>query len=99
MIAVWVVCALSLVFAAVASLAVYSEDPGLVVFGFMLAGLELGGLFAARSEQRRWNGGVCRTNGTRWEIFDVDSQRGRGYRAGDEVLWVSYPVDRLPHRR
>jgi hypothetical protein len=45
-------------------------------------------------EWRQWNGGVCRKNGLPWRQFDTDSHNGRGYKAGDETLWLSYPVDR-----
>ena len=49
------------------------------------------GLFGSISERRRFNNGVCKSNGIKWEYFDTDSQGGRGYIAGDEVCWVSWP--------
>lgn len=52
------------------------------------------GLWAAWSEAKQWNRGVCRENGLRWVHFDTDSQGGRGYRAGDCYCWISWPVDR-----
>ena len=40
-----------------------------------------------------WNHGVCKKNGLPWKSFDMDSQGGRGYNAGDETIWISWPVD------
>jgi len=48
----------------------------------------------ARSEAKVWNKGVCRTNGLPWKLQDKDSQGGRLYRAGEETIWISWPVDR-----
>ena len=45
-------------------------------------------------ERRDWNSGICRANGLPWTRFDTDSQGGRGYVAGDEYTWISWPVDR-----
>lgn len=66
---------------------------GLVLTFFALSWL------CMRSERREWNDGICRENGQRWRIFDVDSQGGRGYKAGEgetqRVCWISWPgVDR-----
>ncbi len=53
------------------------------------------GLFAIASERRLWNGGICKKNGRSWEYFDTDSQGGRGYQAGGQTCWISYPqIDR-----
>lgn len=49
------------------------------------------GLSGSISERRRYNNGVCRKNGKKWIYFDTDSQGGRGYKAGNEVMWVSWP--------
>jgi len=51
------------------------------------------GIIAAswRSDIRNWNGGTCLYNGKKWEYFDTDSQGGRGYRAGDYTIWISWP--------
>lgn len=49
------------------------------------------GLYGSISERREWNGGVCRQTGMPWEYFDTDSQGGRGYKSGDNVVWVSWP--------
>lgn len=53
------------------------------------------GAAAWRSDIRNWNGGICIYNGLRWERFDTDSQGARGYKAGEYVMWISWPfVDR-----
>jgi hypothetical protein len=61
-----------------------------------IALLLCGALWAYRSERSAWNGGICKDNGLPWVRFDTDSQGGRGYRAGDQVTWVSWPgIDSL----
>lgn len=45
-------------------------------------------------DKRAWNKGVCKKNGIDWEYFDTDSQGGRGYKAGDQYIFVSYRVDK-----
>lgn len=45
-------------------------------------------------DHRAWNRGVCRENGEPWTLFGRDRQGGRGYMAGDERVWISWPVDR-----
>lgn len=59
----------------------------------LVAGVALGILasMAFYFEYRQWNHGVCRKNGMNWRQFDTDSQGGRGYRAGDEICWISWP--------
>jgi len=53
------------------------------------------GVYAYRSEKETWNDGVCRDNSVKWETFDMDSQGGRGYKAGDCYCWISWPgIDR-----
>lgn len=47
-------------------------------------------------ERRAWNGGTCALNGLPWIHFDNDSQGGRGYKAGEVRIWISWPVDRSP---
>jgi hypothetical protein len=42
-------------------------------------------------EKRKWNNGICKKNGLVWEYYDTDSQGGRGYIAGEERVWISYP--------
>ena len=57
-----------------------------------------GSVWARAREKKEWNGGICRETGTRWELFDINSQGGRGYvtRTGErKVTWISWPgVDR-----
>lgn len=43
------------------------------------------------SERLEWNHGVCKLNGKPWKFFQIDSHGGRGYYAGDEYCWISYP--------
>ena len=50
-----------------------------------------GAIWAYRREKREWNNGICADNGLPWERFDTDSQGGRGYKAGEFTIWVSYP--------
>jgi hypothetical protein len=51
-------------------------------------------LLCIRSEYKTWNKGVCRKNGLPWVFQDQDSQGGRLYRAGEEITWISWPVDK-----
>lgn len=53
-----------------------------------------GALALIQLERYHWNKGVCRVNGRPWRLFDTDSQGGRGYVAGAEVLWVSWGADK-----
>ena len=43
------------------------------------------------SERRRYNNGICKQTGQPWEYFDTNSLRGRGYKSGNHVTWVSWP--------
>ncbi len=61
---------------------------GAVILGFGLLLVTFAGF-----EKRAWNNGICRQNGQSWQLFDCDSQGGRGYKAGDQTIWISYPVD------
>jgi hypothetical protein len=38
-----------------------------------------------------WNGGICKDTGKPWELFDTDSQGGRGYKSENHWIWISYP--------
>ena len=61
---------------------------GLIVFlGFFVSLLIVG----FTTERYSWNNGVCRKNGVPWKYFNTDSQGGRGYKAGSETTWISYP--------
>lgn len=52
-------------------------------------------LMARNHERKTWNNGVCPNCCSTWEIFDVDSQGGRGYKcACRRYIWISYAVDR-----
>ena len=53
-----------------------------------------GAIWCYQSESKVWNGGVCKKNGRSWILQDKDSQGGRLYRAGEETVWISWPVDR-----
>lgn len=57
----------------------------------VLCGMLCVGLFGSVSERREWNGGICKRNGIPWQYFDTDSQGGRGYKAGDCAIWISWP--------
>ena len=52
-------------------------------------------IYARWCEKSLWNKGICKENGLPWKIFDTDSQGGRGYRAGDKRIWISYRVDKV----
>lgn len=47
--------------------------------------------FAQLCEAVAWNNGVCKMTGRKWQIFDRDSQGGRGYKSGPHTVWISYP--------
>ena len=49
------------------------------------------GYFSRRHEIKVWNNGVCAKNMIPWKKFDMTSQGGRGYNAGDEYCWITYP--------
>jgi hypothetical protein len=51
----------------------------------------VGSVWARHSEVKLWNGGVCHRTGERWRHFDMDSQGGRGYKSGDQRIWISWP--------
>lgn len=48
------------------------------------------------SDRRTWNRGICKTNGVPWIRFGTSSQGFRGYFAGDQYCWISWPVDKEP---
>lgn len=63
-----------------------------MIFGCLFVVLLLAGmLWACHLERKEWNGGICRENGKRWELFDMDSHGHRGYRAGNKYTWITYP--------
>ena len=41
-------------------------------------------------EYKKWNDGICSENGLHWERFDMDSQGGRLYKAGDNYCAISW---------
>lgn len=61
------------------------------ILGFILM-LLIVGLLGAGLERRRWNKGRCpKCDGT-WNLFDMDSQGGRGYKCScGEYIWISWP--------
>jgi hypothetical protein len=59
---------------------------GISVLFFVLIGI----VFVIVREKVQWNRGICRVNGKAWKRFDTDSQGGKGYLAGEEVLWLSW---------
>ena len=50
-----------------------------------------GGILAYSYEKKAWNNGTCQETGQKWKSFGTDSQGGRGYKSGENVVWVSYP--------
>lgn len=46
------------------------------------------------TEKRTWNNGICKSNGIKWKCFDMDSTGARGYKAGEEYIWISYWFDK-----
>ena len=71
-----------------------SSAIGLALILLLPTVMIVGAVCQRRWEKRVWNGGVCAENGLPWVPFDVDSQGGRGYVAGDRYCWISYKVDR-----
>ena len=49
------------------------------------------GIWGYTSEKKEWNNGKCKENGLSWSKFDNDSQGGRGYVAGNQYCWISWP--------
>jgi TM2 domain-containing membrane protein YozV len=43
------------------------------------------------TELSQWNKGICEKTGGYWELFDIDSQGGRGYKSEEHTIWISYP--------
>ena len=62
-----------------------------LIFFLTISGMVALGLLGYRSEKKAWNKGICRENGLPWKRFDTDSQGGRGYNAGDQYCWISWP--------
>lgn len=50
---------------------------------------------AIKSESKDWNNGISPYDGSKWKLFDRDSQGGRGYvdQSGN-YIWISWPVDK-----
>jgi len=67
---------------------------GLCVGILLLSVAVVGGVVVCAEEKRTWNNGICVENGLPWERFDTDSHGGRGYKAGDRYIWISYNVDK-----
>lgn len=65
-----------------------------ILLSFVIISLLVGGQWAYWADHKDWNNGICKKNGKPWVCFDVDSQGGRGYKAGKHSIWISYPVDR-----
>lgn len=68
------------------------SDVAIVVFGLFF-GFMLFMLIASVIYQRRiWNKGVSKHDGTRWKLFDIDSQGGRGYvDESGNYIWIDVP--------
>lgn len=47
------------------------------------------------NDKKEWNNGKCPLCGNQYELFDMDSQGGRGYvcRNCKKYIWISYNVD------
>ena len=54
------------------------------------------GIIVYLTEKRNFNNGKCVCCGEKFELFDVDSQGGRGYKCTkcNRYLWISYRVDK-----
>jgi len=70
----------------------------LIIFVLLLT---YGGYWQRNNEIRWWNKGVCPTCKVNWQVFDYDSQGGRGYvcKICEDHIWVSYKVDKQPRKR
>lgn len=62
----------------------------IIGFIFIFIGL-LGGIINYLMERKEWNSGFCKCGGI-WELFDVDSQGGRGYNCPkcNSYIWISW---------
>lgn len=56
----------------------------------------IGCFWQKNNEIRWWNNGICKETGKSWELFDVDSQGGRGYKSDNHHCWISYSIDKYP---
>ena len=53
------------------------------------------GIWGWLSEKRDWNRGISPFTNEPWELFDRDSQGGRGYKDNEgNYIWISWPVDK-----
>jgi len=65
---------------------------GLVLLALLAFGMNI----ARNNEKKEYNDGICPKCGGKFELFDYDSQGGRGYRCSKcgRIIWVSYNVDK-----
>jgi len=54
-----------------------------------------GSIWQRSNEKKDWNNGKCPNCSTKWNLFDYDSQGGRGYNCPscNNYMWASYKVD------
>lgn len=71
----------------------------LILLVVVILSFLIGAQWAYYDDYKNWNHGICKKNGKPWVCFDVDSQGGRGYKAGNCSIWISYPVDKRIRRR
>ena len=63
----------------------------LIVLLFLIF-LFLSGMY---TEYRLWNKGTSPHTNKPWQLFDVDSHGGRGYKDDlGNCIWISYPIDK-----
>ncbi len=49
------------------------------------------GIYGFVMDMIDWNNCICKKNGLPWIRFGRTSQGDRGYRAGNEFIWISWP--------
>lgn len=68
----------------------------LLIGAIAILAMIVGVLWAINSERKAYNNGICTKCGGKLRLFDCDSQGGRGYHCDgcDNIVWVSYNVDK-----
>jgi len=63
----------------------------LMICGFVLTFIIVGGIYSYSNEKKDWNNGHCSKCHNKWKSFDMDLQGGRGYKClCGRYIWISY---------
>lgn len=69
-----------------------AEKPcALAAFIVFLLAFVIVGWIGILTEWHKWNHGICRKNQKPWKHFDSTYSGDRGYEAGEECCWISWP--------